>query len=316
MKIGKIISFIFIFAIFLCGLGFSIFGLFDVSKDFDEYYRIKNIAVTVEAKITYVKEIDNSDDDSDDTDYDAYITYTYNREKYQDVLYKRYEKKPDISKTLYVEIDPENPTHLRPLNNGIGYAVLCIIVSTIFIAIPSSALIILLPPIIAKNNKKNIYTSRKLSNQAVTEDLLFESRLKQKIPKIILIFLLVIYFLSMIISYFLSRSYTAPTLFIIYSLILTSIYLIVFKLLIKKSEDVSVIIIKDKFIDTSKYSDNDGHDTYYWKFEKQNSWQMDENQFISFSGLSAKDVEKGTKVYLALNNGRIVRVFYGEDFTV
>ena len=91
------------------------------AEQYDEYYRLEDTAVTVTARITSMKEKDDGDGG---TDYVTYITYSYNGAIFRDVKYKTFGSDKHYGEQVQVEIDPQNPAHLRPDHSGMTQIVL------------------------------------------------------------------------------------------------------------------------------------------------------------------------------------------------
>ena len=135
MKRVKIISFIGAIIFAIIGEAFVIAGIINYinTKEF------VSKAALVEAKVS---RIESDIDDEGDTEYTAYVTYTYEETKYKNVMLSEYNSSLYEGKDLELYLDKENPTNVRIKSVIYLFAIVFIGFGILFLLM--SALIIIL----------------------------------------------------------------------------------------------------------------------------------------------------------------------------
>lgn len=315
-QIGKKVLIVFIVLIaILFMVGVPVFGanvLSSGAEKYDEYYRLEDTCVTVIAKITSMKEKDDGDGG---TDYVTYITYSYNGATFRDVKYKTFGSDKHYGEQVQIEIDPQNPAHLRPDHSGKTQIVL-------------GGLIILIGSIVATVTTTNFLTARKVENnwietyatpylntRVVQIDLDCENHYKKHYSMIISsgFFALILSFLAH--NYVETKTVTASIAYGITLLIFLAFSFVYF--ILHNGTQSEIYLITDKLLSIKTEEDSDGNKTDVWAFYCCDRWIPNPWRFVSLTGRTLSNMHVGSVVYIALNrNKEIERVFDAKEFNI
>jgi len=85
-------------------------------KPYSEYLRHKDVAVEVEANVSYIHIYEDSDDDKQ---YELYMTYTYDGVFYEDIYWETISSdKYEVGDSVVIKVLPENPAHIMSADIG------------------------------------------------------------------------------------------------------------------------------------------------------------------------------------------------------
>lgn len=313
-EIGKkllIVLVIIIAIVFMVGV--PVFGanlLSSGAEQYDEYYRLEDTCVTVTAKITSMKEKDDGDGG---TDYVTYITYSYNGATFRDVKYKTFGSDKHFGEQVQIEIDPQNPAHLRPDHSGMTQIVLGGLI-ILFGAIAATVVETnVLSARKVKNNWQDTYSTLYLNTRAVQMDLDCENHYKKHYSVIISGVVLVLFLSFLAHNYIETNTFTAPIAYGV-TLLLFIVFGFVYYILHNGSE-VEVYLVTDQLLCVTTEEDSDGNKTDVWSFSCCSRWIPQSGRFVTISGRTLSDIRVGSLVYIALNkHKKIERVYDAKEF--
>ena len=302
-----LLSFIFMLSsLFLFGFMFGI-------KDYDEFSRLESSAVKVTATITSIEVVN----DVDDSGYETYITYEYNGTKYTDIKYKKLYTQPSYGEKVTVEIDPQNPARLRPLDSGITQIVMCGL-SYIFIAylltLTASKKIIYNKE--KTDNWKNIYNSEYINVEIIKRDIAnFKKNEKNLLLKCSIIIVALLFCVS-IVYCFINKTFTAILSIIPIMILYLGLIYITFvrysKLIGKCWVEKDILIEKkQEYVGVGENTEK----TEVWVFKNSGDWIPIEESFVSLKDQTLSDFSLYSEFYLAKELGKgIIRVFDAKEF--
>ena len=307
---GMIVLLLFMAAFMLFASVMGVNLLSSGAEQYDEYYRLEDTAVTVTAKITSMKEKDDGDGG---TDYVTYITYSYNGATFRDVKYKTFGSNKHYGEQVQVEIDPQNPAHLRPDHSGMTQIVLGGLMVVFGVIISSISITTVLASSKAAKNWRTTYTTPYLNTHVVQTDLDYENHYKKHYSVIITGIVSALLLGVLAYNYIETKTYTAPIAYGV-TLLVYLIYGYISYIRHNKALE-EVTLVYDKLLSITTEEDSDGNKTDVWAFSCCSRWIPQERFFVSLTGRSLNNIHIGSEVYLALNKKKkIERVFDAKEF--
>ncbi len=294
-------------------IGVPVFGanlLSSGAQQYDEYYRLEDTCVTVSARITSMKEKDDGDGG---TDYVTYITYSYNGATFRDVKYKTFGSDKHYGEQVQVEIDPQNPAHLRPDHSGMTQIVLgglIILIGSIAATVTATHFLTARK---VENNWRETYATPYLNTRVVQIDLDCENHYKKHYSVIVssVFFALCLSFLAH--NYIETKTLTASIAYGV-TLLVFLVFSFVYYIL-HNGTQTEVYLITDKLLSIKTEEDSDGNKTDVWAFSCCDRWIPKPWRFVSLTGRSLSCMHVDSEVYIALNRHKeIERVFDAKEF--
>ena len=309
-KIG--ISFILLMmtVFMILAAGFGAKTLSSGAEQYDEYYRLENSAATVTARITSMKEKDDGDGG---TDYVTYITYSYNGATFRDVKYKTFGSDDHYGQVVQVEIDPQNPAHLRPDHSGMTQIVFGGIMIAFGVVIATISVTSILSSIKAAKNWQTTYTSPFLNTHVVQMDLDYENHYKKQYSVLITGIISALLLGLLTYNYIETRTLTAPIAYGVTLLVYLGYGAFTYARHNKALEEITLVY--DKLLKITTEEDSDGNKTDVWAFACQSRWIPQPRCLVTHTNKTLSSFRVGTEVYLVLNrDNKIERIFDAQEF--
>ena len=311
-KAYKTIAIILFFLVALYGMLYLIPRFVkEEAKKYDEYNRLAETAVTIDAKITYM-EPNYSTEGS--PDYDAYVSYEYNGIKYDNKHYRTYSSDDNYGKTIQIEIDPENPDTIRPhFQNTFSLEFLCVAMFLCEMSVYIFTVPLISAALVNKKWKK-LYKNSTLDPETVTADIKFENRCKLILCAGLGVIFMVSDILICVNNYAQTHTFTVSKM---YSIALIAYFIFVsFSAIRSIITSQKIIIVPDTLQSTNKeLADSGVAERFVWNFTHCRNWKPIASACVPYGKITLDTITVGTEVYLALNKcNKIKRIYKAEDF--